>query len=115
MNSFEMSNGDLEPGLQAARAAVVEVILELVGLDHRLFEIGQSLRLSWDAVEMWENKAPRDPATELYGTLRWVRTELFEEAISGLRKASHESAADLRFEFRGEANRRSRPDEGGTE
>lgn len=87
------------PAIRAAQSQVLEVVVDLVRLDHRLFEITQSLPLPADLGGMWENEVPYSEAAELHATLGCVKSEALAEAITTLRTLAQTTDADLRREF----------------
>jgi hypothetical protein len=87
------------PAIRAVRSEVLEVVVELVRLDHRLFEIAQSLPLPADVGGMWENELPYSEAAELHATIECVKSDALAEAITTLRAMVQTTEADLRRHF----------------
>jgi hypothetical protein len=80
--------------------SVFEIALEIARLDHRLAEIAATIALPADFAEMNEDRIPKDPAANLWGTIHWVRSDLLSEASAYLREAVQLTDADLRDQFR---------------
>lgn len=85
--------------LHAAQLAVLEVTIELIRLDHRLFEIVASLVLPADVDLMAEDKVAHDASAHLDGLVRYVKSDLLGEAIAALLKVTQVTDADLRHAF----------------
>ena len=82
-----------------ARLAILEVAVELIRLDYRLFEITQILPCCGDLDNMVEHRIPHDAAAQLDGILRCVKQDLLQEATSALLKVAQVTATDLRRWF----------------
>lgn len=87
------------PAIRAVRSEVLEVVVDLVRLDHRLFEIAQSVALPADVGGMWENEVPYNEAAEIHATIECVKSEVLAEAITTLRTMAQKTDANLRGEF----------------
>ncbi len=79
--------------------AVLEVALELQRLDHRLFEICDSLRLPVDVGKMRDDRVPRTVAAELYGIVEMVKADYLAEAVANLLRVAQVTEEQIREEF----------------
>ena len=79
--------------------AVLEVALELQRLDHRLFEICESLSLPVDVDKMREDRVPRTVAAELYGIVEMVKSDYLAEAVRDLLRVAQVTEEQIREEF----------------
>ena len=70
------------------RVAVLEVVLDLERLNHRLFEITESIKLPAVATQMRHETVPRTVETEIWGITDLVRSDSLAEAISELMKVT---------------------------
>ena len=84
---------------RSPQGAVLEVALELHRLDHRLFEILQSLRLPADVGKMREERVPRTVAAELYGIVEMVKADYLAEAVASLLRVAQVTEEQIREEF----------------
>ena len=91
---------------QALRWALVDLAGEFMRLDQRIFELLQRIPLPADVEQMWDLEIGTDVAAELYGSLRCVKRDLVEEAISTLRAAAQTTEEQLRKEFRDRESQR---------
>lgn len=85
----------------APRVAVLEVVFELERLNHRLFEITQSIKRPADATEMLHDRVPRTVEAEIWGIIDFVRSGSLSEAIDELMKVTKVTEEDIREEFFG--------------
>ncbi len=85
--------------LHSPRLAVLDVALELQRLDHRLFEVLDSLSLPFDVGKMREERVPRTVLAEIHGIVELVKREYLQEAISHLLRVSEITEEELREEF----------------
>ena len=90
---------DLLDSPRTPQRAVLEVALELQRLEHRLFEIRESLSLPVDVGKMRANRVPRTVAAELHGIVEMVKTEYLAEAVANLLRVSQVSEEQIREEF----------------
>lgn len=77
-----------EESIRLARRAVVDVIVDLVRIEHRLFEIAESVPPPWDSDAMADDRIPPDQGFALAGAVACAPTEDVAELISVLRKAA---------------------------
>ena len=84
---------------RSPQRAVLEVALELHRLDHRLFEILQSLSLPADVGKMRESRVPRTVAAELYGIVEMVKADYLAEAVGSLLQVAQVTEEQIREEF----------------
>lgn len=90
---------DLLDSPRTPQRAVLEVALELQRLEHRLFEIGESLILPVDVGKMREDRVPRTVAAELHAIVELVKTEYLAEAVANLLRVAQVSEEQIREEF----------------
>lgn len=90
---------DLRSWTRTPQRAVLEVAFELQRLDHRLFEICDSLSLPVDVGKMRENRVPRTVAAELHGIVEMVKAEYLVEAVASLLKVAQVTEKEIREEF----------------
>ena len=79
--------------------AVLEVALELQRLDHRLFEICESLSLPADLDRMREGRVPRTMTAQVCGIVEIVKTEYLAEAVADLLAVAQVTDEAIREEF----------------
>ncbi len=79
--------------------AVLEVALELQRLDHRLFEICESVGLPADVDKMRENRVPRTVAAELCGIVAMVKADYLAAAVADLLQVAQVTEEHIREEF----------------
>ena len=89
----------LNPLVRAAQSIVLEVVVELVRLDQRLFEVVQDVPLPGDLVAMGEDEVPHSVGAQLSGIVNAVRNDLLKDAIATLTVAAQTTEEDLRKEF----------------
>ncbi len=85
--------------MRSRQRAVLEVALELQRLDHRLFEICESVNLPVDVAKMRESRTPRTVAAELYGIVEMVRTDYLADAVRSLLSVAQVTEEQIREEF----------------
>jgi len=95
---LNLETEELNPTWSAQRA-VLDVALELHRLDHRLFEILQSLRLPTDVGRMREDGVPRTVAAELHGIVEMVKADYLADAAASLLQVAHVTDEQIREEF----------------
>jgi len=83
-----------------AQALTLENVIVLQRFDHRLRLLAEALPRAENEDEMHEEEAPKDVATELAGTIRYVLLEHVRPAIEYLAEASRVTDEDLRRQFR---------------
>ena len=84
---------------RSPQRAVLEVALELQRLDHRLFEICESMSLPADVGKMRENRVPRTVAVELCGIVERVKADYLAEAVASLQQVAQVTEEQIREEF----------------
>ncbi len=84
---------------RSPRSAVLEVAIELQRLDHRLFDILESVRLPIDVGKMHEERVPRTVLAEIHGIVEMVKSDYLHAAIASLLKLSEVTEEELREEF----------------
>lgn len=84
--------------LRSPQLAVVDVACELQRLEHRLWQIMESLTLPRDLSTMKAYRTPKTVTAELYSMADLVRGEL-SEAAQTLLKTAQTTDEELREEF----------------
>ncbi len=84
---------------RSPQRAVLEVAVELQRLDHRLFEICESVGLPADVGKMRENRVPRTVAVELRGIVEMVKADYLAEAVASLLQVAQVTEEQIREEF----------------
>lgn len=90
---------DVRSWARTPQRAVLEVAFELQRLDHRLFEICDSLSLPVDVGKMRENRVPRTVAAELHGIVEMVKADYLGAAVANLLKVAQVTEEEIRAEF----------------
>ena len=80
------------------RAAVLEAAFDLQRLNHRLFEISQSIKRPADMHQMVHDRVPRTVEAEIWSSLDMVRSEL-TDAIDELVKVAEVTEEGIRSEY----------------
>ena len=88
------------PTVSQSQHAVLEVAIELVRVDHRLFEITTSLPVPPDLADMENDEVPHDSASYLHGVINCVRQDMLQGAIGVLKGAAQKSDSELRADFK---------------
>ena len=98
LDELRASGATLMPA--EAQALTLENVIALQRFDHRLRLLAEALPRAENEVEMLEDEAPKDVATELAGTIQYVLIEHVRPAIEYLAEASRLTDEDLRRRFR---------------
>ncbi len=80
------------------RVAVLEVAFDLQRLNHRLFEITQSIKRPADANEMLRDRVPRTVEAEIWAIIDLVKEDL-SSAVDELVKVAKVTEEEIREEF----------------
>ncbi len=87
------------PHLLTAQRRVLEVTLELIELDQRLYEIAEGLPIPPTFVAMEEGLIPYTGTGQLYVTLHRVKGQHLQPAIQALLKAIQKRDEELLTAF----------------
>ena len=83
---------------QENRRAAIEVAVELIRLDHRLWELSACIPAPADEAEIWERDWPKTAAIDLRGTILLLRNDGLSQAAEKLMKSAQQTDEDLRLE-----------------
>ncbi len=87
------------PRLLSAQRRVLEVTLELIELDQRLYEIAEGLPISTSYIAMEEGLIPYTGAGQLHVTLQQVKGQYLHQAIQVLLGIAQQRDEDLLTAF----------------
>ncbi|MCP4655543.1 MAG: hypothetical protein GY856_09010 [bacterium] len=82
-----------------AQKALLEIVLDLQRLDQGLYTLAQQLYRPENQDEMLEGKIPSDVATEIFGTIDFIRSTDLKAAIEGLQAVTKITAEELERRF----------------
>ncbi len=82
-----------------AQKALLEFVLELRRIDQGLYELARRLPQPENQAEMFEGTIPSDVATEIFGTIDFIRSTDLKSAIEGLQAATQVTAEQLERRF----------------
>jgi hypothetical protein len=85
--------------LQTQREATLTAAIELIQLDFRLTQTTESIPLPADVDEIFENRLPATPASNLYAVITAVKVEL-GWITQALLDAAQATEVTLRQEYR---------------
>lgn len=86
-------------GMPEIRERIRDAVWSLHGVDDRLAELAESLKLPLDAVEMWDSQIPTNFTANLYAALDAVRTDCLQDAAATLLHAVRQTETSLRREW----------------
>lgn len=87
------------PRLLSAQRRVLEVTLELIELDQRLYEIAEGLTISTSYIAMEEGLIPYTGAGQMHVTLQQVKGQYLHRAIQVLLGIAQQRDEDLLTAF----------------
>ncbi len=82
-----------------AQKDLLEIVLEYQRLDQRLYVLAEQLPRPANQDVMLEGKIPSDVATEIFGTIEFIRSTELKAAIEGLEAAAKITGEDLERRF----------------